>query len=149
VRWGPFFGLDEILRHALDSDGFEEIALAALLEKSAGTADLALGTYWRFGRLEVETDIAGPANSNLVIGEAKSVRDFRSNPAQPKRLAQLSDRIQARQLVFATSQPSWDASAIDQMRGLATLAPGTEIRALVGLRVSAAGPEATEVDLAP
>jgi len=149
VRWGLFFGLDEILRHALDNDGFEEIALAALLEKSADTADLALGTDWRFGKLQVETDIAGPVNSNLVIGEAKSVNHFRSNPAQPKRLAQLSDRLQARQLMFATSQPAWDASAIDQMNAVGPLAPGTVIRALVSLRVTTTGPEATEIDLAP
>ena len=128
VRWRLLVIVDEVLRTALDSGGLEEMALCLWLDGDANGLNMTLGTQWSMVGKEVETDVAGTVNGDLVIGEAKGTATF-SDLDQIDRLASLADLLDARRLIFATSAPRWAEAAKKRMATARATSPGVRIEA--------------------
>ena len=130
--WAPLFTLDPVLIQVLESDGLEELALAALLETEAKRHAVSLGTLWIVpGIGSVEVDVVGTLDGLTTVGEAKSVDAVVTK--QTTSVTRLADKIQARQVVFATSRASWDSATEARLRATATSASGFTVRLITDL----------------
>jgi hypothetical protein len=117
--WAPMFALNPILVEALKNGALEEIALMVVLAARRARETLAYGTDWLgVQRNGVEVDVVGAVDGLMVVGEAKSVTAVTRR--QLDGLVAIARKIQARQLILATSQAVWDPATTTMVQATET-----------------------------
>lgn len=90
-----------------------------------------MGIEWEWPNGHVETDVVGVMEGELVLGEAKSSDKVES--AQCKQYELLARSVQARRLVFATSQKRWAPGMKERFSTVRNRLRGTHVEAYVDL----------------
>jgi hypothetical protein len=124
-RWrhpstGPqwFFDLHPVARDLLRSNGEVPLQLAHYLRGMARSyTDASEFELCEAGKPRAELDLPAYADEQVVVGEAKSSTTLGSHPAkEATKKVLLADILQADQLLFATTQPHWEAASVNAIR---------------------------------
>jgi len=123
--WCPVAQLNELVFRVYEDHLLEELTLAAWLQLQSDSGLIAIGAMWELPKLSVETDVIAIVEGELCIAEAKSTND--ATKKQICRLGELANRLEARRLIFATSQSAWLPGVAGRLTALRSNFPGVDI----------------------